>query len=66
MECFDWRKKLTLGQSNSKGRYSPRICIHKPKCVTYLTRKSIKELEQVRELEVPKRTEAGENIKEGE
>lgn len=59
-------EKITLDQSNSKGRYSPRICIHKPKCVTYLTRKSVKELEQLRELEVPKRTEAGENIKEKE
>lgn len=49
-----------------QGRYSPRIYVQDPKHVTYLTTKSIKDLEQGKgELEVPNGLGAGENIKEG-
>lgn len=59
-------KKRLIVNLNLKGRYSPRIYTYDPKCVSYLTIKSVKELEQgKRELEVPNRTGAGENSKEG-
>lgn len=59
-------KNKLIANLNLKGGHVSRIPIHDPKRVTKLTMKSIKELEQgKRALEVPNRTEAGENIKEG-